>query len=186
MHPRFVVILLVLASAAIHAAEVEFVGYFRVGTEARFVVARPEKGTTSDWLAVGERFQEFTIKAFDEKNESLQVSGPGGTVTLRLKPSRVLPAIPASIRTPLYVDVTSDGVIAVGNESTNLASLKKFLAAAVAADPDVAIIVRASVEGDAAWLQSLFRRIREDARSLGVRGIGLISQPPNKAPEPTP
>lgn len=76
MHAKLAVILLSFTSAVLAAAEVEFVGYFRIGAEVRFVVALPEGKTTSGWLAVGDMFQEFTIKAFEEKDGALQLSGP--------------------------------------------------------------------------------------------------------------
>jgi biopolymer transport protein ExbD len=185
MRSKSILILFCLTPVFLSAAELEFVGYLRSGTETRFVVAHPEKGTTSSWITVGEKFQEFTITAFDAQSETLHLSRSGVTLTLQLKPSRVLPAIPSSFRKPFYVDVTPPGTMMIGQESMDLKSLEKRLAAAVAADPTIAVIVRANVEGDATWLQSLFRQVLGIARSVGARGTGLISKPPNKAPEPT-
>jgi hypothetical protein len=185
VYSRSIYFLFCLAAVCVRAAELEFVGYLRSGTETRFVVAHREKGATSSWLAVGGRFQGFTITAFDAKSETLHLSGPGVALMLQLKPSRVSPALPGSFRKPLYVDVAPPNTMAIGQDLLDLDSLGKRLAAEVAADPKVAIIVRASVGSDVAWLQSVFREVGDIARGLGLRGAGLIAKPANNPPEPT-
>ena len=186
MHKKLLVSLLIFASAILHAAELEFVGYLRFGSETRFVIANSRDSSVSSWLSVGEKFQGYTIIGFDAKEEVLSLSGSGGPLKVHLKPSKASPALPSSFRKPFYLDVTPQGIISIGQERVDIDALRKILRAAVAADPEVAIILRASVEVDATWLQSMFRQIREIAESEGARGAGLISKPPNKAPEPTP
>lgn len=79
---------LTLAVASSHAA-VEFVGYVTAGTEVKFMLADPEKGKKSDWLARGGVFDGYTIIAFDAKKGQLSVERAGTILQLLLKPARV-------------------------------------------------------------------------------------------------
>ena len=186
MHPKLVFVISLIACASLCASELEFAGYLRSGAETRFVVANARDGKVSGWLVVGEKFQEYTITAFDAKEEILSLAGAGGILRLHLKPSRVAPALPNDFRQPLFLDVTPQGEIVLGRATLDVHELRKKLADAVAADPQVAIIVRTNVEADSDRIQPIFKQVREIAQSVGARGIGLIAKPPNKVPEPAP
>lgn len=63
----------------------EFAGYYRSGSETRFVLAEPAAGRRSEWLGVGEAYAGFMVADFDARAEILFVERDGMRLALRLK-----------------------------------------------------------------------------------------------------
>jgi hypothetical protein len=66
-------------------AAVEFSGYMITAKETRFSLKDTEKKDSSQWLAVGQSFQGYTITGFDAEQELLSLQGPEGAVQLKVR-----------------------------------------------------------------------------------------------------
>jgi hypothetical protein len=88
LHGHFILALLAVTSSTCFA-ELEFSGYIKFGEKSKFVLTDTERKKTSDWLNLGQSFEDSTPIAFDQKKEILSVRKGDLIVKLPLKPSHV-------------------------------------------------------------------------------------------------
>jgi hypothetical protein len=79
-----------LVGAVTAKADVEFVGVSSSSVGSLFVIADTKSNATSDWLEIGDGFEDYVIKSFDKDSENLKVSRNGKMVSLHLRASHVL------------------------------------------------------------------------------------------------
>src|SRR5215217_1415768 len=70
-------------------AELEFVGYTKTEKELKFVLWDLEEKRTSSWMSLGQSFQNYTLVAFDQKNETLSMKKDAITIELTLTVSQL-------------------------------------------------------------------------------------------------
>ncbi len=84
MYLKSLLISLLIATAAPAADNIPlFNAVLTMGQEHRFVLTTPA-GASSSWLRLGEAWQGYTLKSFDEKNGVLELTSPAGTHAVRL------------------------------------------------------------------------------------------------------
>lgn len=93
--PAILVALMCALACMSLRAEVELTGYLITGSQAKFVLRDAETGKTSDWLAVGDTFQDYTIADFDPVQEVVALEKAGERRSLRMKPGAVVGYDPA-------------------------------------------------------------------------------------------
>jgi hypothetical protein len=91
---RSIALLLVLVTAGVCRAELEFSGYVEAGKGIRFMVTDAGERKSSGWIVLGQAFQDHVLVGFDAKDEVLTVRKGGKTLALPLKAARVRDAQP--------------------------------------------------------------------------------------------
>lgn len=65
-------------------ADIEFTGYFVAGGKTSIALSDTTTNTSA-WLAVGARFEDYTLSAYDPQAESITLTRDAETTTIRLK-----------------------------------------------------------------------------------------------------
>jgi len=97
-----------VSTSTLHPS-LEFEGYMLVPKESRFVISDPVADKRSGWLTIGDRFEGFTIVAFDSKGEIISLKNGNETIRLRLKavgsaePMPFVPKIPRSTQSSTII-----------------------------------------------------------------------------------
>jgi hypothetical protein len=82
------IVLLVLTACDCNAA-LEFSGYMLTGQESKFMLTDTIEATSSGWLAIGENFHGYALKAYDSAKKLLQLEHEGTTIELKLQDEKV-------------------------------------------------------------------------------------------------
>lgn len=80
--------LLVLTACGCNAA-LEFSGYMLTGQESKFVLTDTNDATSSGWLAIGQYFHGYALKAYDSAKKLLLLEREGSTIELKLQEEKV-------------------------------------------------------------------------------------------------
>ena len=125
--PRLVIGLLVIPLCA--TAALEFSSYLQRGAEFLFVVMDTDTSKTSDFLRLGQSFQDYTVRGFSLATEVLTVERQGERLNLKLKDSRVGDAktAPGGDRVVFGVVVGGNGELSVNGRSLTLDGLAATL-----------------------------------------------------------
>ena len=78
-----------VALSAFCRGELEFSGYIRIGSEAKFMITDEEAKISSGWITMGHSFMGYTVIAFDSQKEVLSLRKEGASLVLPLKLSHV-------------------------------------------------------------------------------------------------
>jgi hypothetical protein len=137
---RVAVVIAAWAAAGVSALRaVEFTAYLRVDSGYRFVISDGQPLKTSDWLKLGQSFQDDQIVGFDEKTETLSVKTPGGTRQLPLKDAHVQAQATPLQPVELRLQVTPNGEVEFGNVAISLSAIQSFFRTAAAKGTPVAL-----------------------------------------------
>lgn len=126
--PSVVIGLLIIPLCA--QAALEFSSYLQRGAEFLFVVSDTDTSRTSDFLRLGQSFQDYTVRGFNLETEVLTVERRGERLNLKLKDSRVRDddkTAPAGNRVVLGVTVGGNGELSVNGRSLTLDGLAATL-----------------------------------------------------------
>ncbi len=70
-------------------AEVQFSGYFITPEGRLFILSDPDRNQNSPWMRVGDSFEGFTLRSFDQPHEFVTVESNGVRRNLPLRASKV-------------------------------------------------------------------------------------------------
>ncbi len=157
--------LALLVYGAAVRAELCFEGYMTSGGPSRFVVSL-DRGRSSDWLVIGEKFEGFTIVAFNE--DVLTVEKDGGRRYLRLVGATGGPSSPADEPTlkPINIMIGGNRVISCRAGAPGFDHLKKELVNAAALIPQPVVTIEGGVVPS-----EFIRSILKLSSEAGIRNV---------------
>ena len=91
-----ILVLTILATVgsvfAANAVPLQFNAVLSAGKEKHFGLSSPESGAKSSWLTLGESFEGYTLKSFDDEAQTLTVEHDGKTEKLSMAAGSITPA----------------------------------------------------------------------------------------------
>lgn len=164
----------------------EFTAYLRVDSGYRFVISDGQPLKASEWLRLGQAFQDDQIVDFDPKTEVLTVKTPNGVVKVPLKDAHVIaqPIPPEPVE--LRLRITLEGKIEFGNVPIALTAIDEFFRTAAAKGTVVWLRFEQAPGMSQEQSKRAIKSITEiihGARASGVKKIWFeIARSPEDAP----
>ena len=144
-------------------AEIVFQGYMTTSEGSRFVLS-VEKDRTSGWLSVGQKFDEYTIIAFESKAELLTVEKDGKRSVIHLVGGRTQATSEAQVGAPtkpIVILIGTNESISVGDDVAMLDALKKKFELVAAMNPRPTVTLRPPGDAPFDRLRLIFDLCRE-------------------------
>ena len=133
-----------LAGALFARADIIFQGYMTAPEGPLFVLS-VGKERTSGWLGVGQKFDGFTIMAFDSKAELLTVEKDGKRSVIHIVEGRTLAVNeerPGPATRPIVILIGKSESISVGDDVAMVDALKKKFELVAAMNPRPTVTLR--------------------------------------------
>jgi biopolymer transport protein ExbD len=171
---RGIVACLVALWAEPSFAEVVFQGYMTTAERSLFVLS-VDNTKTSGWLAVGQKFDDISIVAFDARAELLTIETGGKRRDLHLVDARsqTTNAAPSQPTTkPIVILIGQSDRISVGDDVAMLDLLKKKFELVAAMEPQP--IVTFQPPGDTTF--DCLRLVMDLCRKAGITRFNIQSR----------
>lgn len=139
----YIVSVLVFLSAATTRAAVEFNGYIQSNGGHLFVLSDSTQNSVSRWLSLGEQWAGYRISTFDRDSETLTLQKAGEQIRLRLQGATIVASKEvAPARVPVDLQVSENGTIQLGENTSTIAELEALFRAHAARGTPIMISLR--------------------------------------------
>jgi biopolymer transport protein ExbD len=140
---------------------VEFCGLMSGSGSTRFVIADATSGRRSEWIEVGQTFEDYTIVGFDGKEEFLSVRRGTETIRLPLKTAKATEGGASESQRLIMILIDGCGSISVRNDPDGIEALKAELRRVAAIVPQPPVRIHAGSQTEFERVRSVLELLRE-------------------------
>lgn len=171
---KVALVLLLLTQTLLVRADVLFRGYMTANETTLFVIS-VGKNDTSGWLSVGDRFNGFSIVAFNPDAVTLTVEKDGLRQIIPIVEGKIRPAdsgTSPSDKSSLTITIEGHGTMPVADDPVFLDELRTKLFQIAATTPQPTVRIQAGSKIEARRVRNLLEVLKE----TGIKGISLRSE----------